>query len=76
MPLPALDAYLDAVDRQGFVVTSVNDQIENFIDEPGYYVNVAHSDDYIRRVWGDYFEVIDIVPGMIATHDLAVLRKR
>ncbi len=76
LPLPALDAYLDTVARDGFVVTSVNDQIRNFIDEPGYYVNVAHSDDYVRRVWGEYFDVVDIIPGMVATHDLAVLRKR
>ena len=76
LPLPALDAYLDSVAREGFVVTSANDQIREFIDEPDYYVNVAHSDDYVRRVWGQYFDVVDTVPGMTATHDLAVLRKR
>jgi SAM-dependent methyltransferase len=71
-----LDDYLDGIERKGFVVTGDNDQIEDFIDEPGYYVNVAHSKDYVRRVWGQYFEVVDLIPGMIATHDLAVLRKR
>ena len=76
LPLPALDAYLDAVARDGFVVTSVNRQVRRFIDEPGYYVNVAHSDNYVRRVWGEYFDVVDTIPGMTATHDLAVLRKR
>ena len=74
--LPALDAYLDAVARDGFVVTGVNDQIRNFIDERDYYVNVAHSAAYVRRVWGEYFDVVDTVPGITATHDLAVLRKR
>ena len=48
----------------------------DFIDEPDYYVDVSHSDAYVRRVWGEYFEVVDTVPGMTATHDLAVLRKR
>jgi hypothetical protein len=76
LPLPELDAYLDAVARDAFVVTSVNDQIRDFIDEPHYYVNVAHSDDYVRRVWGEYFDIVDTVPGITATHDLAVLRKR
>jgi len=76
LPLPVLDAYLDAVARDGFVVTSVNRQIRDFIDEPGYYVDVSHSDAYVRRVWGEYFDVIDTIAGMTATHDLAVLRKR
>ena len=58
------------------IAARVPDQLANFIDEPGYYINVAHSKDYVRRVWGEYFEVVDIIPGMIATHDLAVLRKR
>jgi hypothetical protein len=61
---------------QGFVVTNVNKQIRSFIDDPRYYVNVAHSDDYVRSVWGEYFDVVDTISGMIGTHDLAVLRKR
>jgi len=76
MPVAALGAYLDALERDGFMMTNINKQIEEFIDERGYYLNVAHSSDYVRRVWGEYFEVIDTVPGMVATHDLAVLRKR
>jgi SAM-dependent methyltransferase len=75
LPLPHLDVYLETVARDGFVMSSVNDQIRDFIDEPSYYVDVAHSDAYVRRVWGEYFDVVDTVPGMIATHDLAVLRK-
>jgi len=76
LPWPALDAYLGAVARDGFVVTSANNQIRNFIDDPRYYVDVSHSTAYVRRVWGEYFDVIDIVPGMTSTQDLAVLRKR
>ena len=76
LPLPDLDAYLDAVARDGFVMTGVNNQIRDFIDERDYYVDASHSDAYVRRVWGEYFEVVDTVPGMTATHDLAVLRKR
>jgi hypothetical protein len=74
--LGQLEACLARVERKGFVVTSANDRIRDFIDEKGYYVNVAHSTDCERRVWGEYFEVVDILPGMVATHDLAVLRKR
>ena len=76
LPLPTLDAYLDAVARDGFLMTSVNRQIRDFIDEPDYYVDVSHSDAYVRRVWGEYFDVVDTIPGMTATQDLAVLRKR
>jgi SAM-dependent methyltransferase len=76
LSLAALDTHLDAVVREGFLVTSGNDQIRDFIDEPDYYINVSHSDDYVRRVWGEYFDVVDTIPGMTATHDLAVLRKR
>jgi SAM-dependent methyltransferase len=76
LPLPELDAYLDAVARDGFVMTGVNDQIRDFIDERDYYLDVSHSDAYVRRVWGEYFDVVDTIPGMTATHDLAVLRRR
>ncbi|MEO8306354.1 MAG: class I SAM-dependent methyltransferase [Betaproteobacteria bacterium] len=76
LPFRELDRLLDRVERKGFVLTGGNDQLRDFIGEANYYANVFHSKDYVRRIWGEHFEVIDIVPGMIATHDLAVLRKR
>jgi hypothetical protein len=39
-------------------------------------VNVWHGEDYVRRVWGDYFDVLHVIPGYILHHDLVVLRKR
>jgi len=67
---------LKRVEDEGFVITANNDQLDNVIDNKNYYVNVTHSWSYIRREWGKYFEVVDIVPGMIYTHDVVVLKKR
>jgi SAM-dependent methyltransferase len=63
------------VRRNGFVITGVNDQIQEMIAESDYYVNVMHSGRYVRENWGRLFEVLDIVPSLIHTHDLVVLRK-
>jgi 2-polyprenyl-3-methyl-5-hydroxy-6-metoxy-1,4-benzoquinol methylase len=67
---------LNRIAQEGIVVTSNNNQIDNVIDDKNYYVNVAHSWDYIRREWTKYFEVIDIIPGMVYTHDVVILKKR
>jgi SAM-dependent methyltransferase len=67
---------LRRIEEEGFVVTSKNDQIDNVIDDKNYYVNVTHSWNYIRREWTKYFEIVDIVPGMIFTHDVVILKKR
>ena len=71
---PVLDLY-DRVQQEGFVVTSSNDQLNDVIDDKAYYVNVMHSWPYIRRTWGQYFDVVRIVPGFFHTHDAVVLRR-
>jgi len=63
------------VERSGLLVTSRNSQIDGHADHRGEYVNVSHSHDYIRREWSRHFDVLEIVPGYIFTHDLVVLRK-
>jgi|SRR5579883_3395643 len=40
---------------------------------PEYYHLTLHSHDYVRRVWGEYFEVLDIVPQIINNNQDAVL---
>jgi len=70
-----LQSLLSRIEENGFVITSSNDQINDVIDQKDYYINVAHSKTYIREKWSKYFEVIDIIPGFIATHDLVVLRR-
>lgn len=41
-----------------------------------YSCNVFHSSDYIRRVWGRFFDVITIIPAEHAYHSVAVLKKK
>lgn len=40
---------------------------------PDYYHLALHSHEYVRRVWGEYFEVLDIVPQIINNNQDAVL---
>jgi hypothetical protein len=37
---------------------------------------VFHATQYIYQRWTRHFEVLDVLPGYIFTHDLVVLRKR
>jgi SAM-dependent methyltransferase len=64
------------VQREGLVVTSENSQLTGFVEHPEEYVNVFHSHDHIRREWGRHFEIVDILPGYIFTHDLIIARRR
>ena len=42
-----------------------------------YYRDVAHTPEYIYRVWSNYINIIDIIPaGMGHHHDLVVCRKK
>jgi cyclopropane fatty-acyl-phospholipid synthase-like methyltransferase len=43
---------------------------------PVFYQTAFHSHEYIRRVWGAYFEVLQIEPQALESHsDLVLLRK-
>ncbi|MFO0852191.1 MAG: class I SAM-dependent methyltransferase [Gemmataceae bacterium] len=46
------------------------------LGEADYYRDTFHTAGYVRRVWGEYFDVLDIRPSHIAHQDLAVLRRR
>ncbi len=65
-----------AVDRAGLLEGGGNDQMDGFADHRGEYVNVFHVTQYICERWARHFEVLDVLPGYIFTHDLVVLRKR
>ena len=44
---------------------------------PAFYQTAFHSHEYIRRVWGEYFEVLQIEPQALESHsDLVMLRKK
>lgn len=64
------------VQREGLVVTSGNTQLEGFVEQPDEYVNVFHSHQHVRRDWSRYFEIVEILPGYIFTHDLVIARRR
>jgi ubiquinone/menaquinone biosynthesis C-methylase UbiE len=43
---------------------------------PDFYQTTYHSEDYIRRVWSNYFEIVCYVPRGINNHqDAVILRK-
>jgi SAM-dependent methyltransferase len=76
VPAAFYSAAISRVQAEGFVITACNDQINGIINDRDYYVNVMHSRDYIYRRWGEYFEILAIIPGFIYTHDMVVMRKR
>jgi len=44
---------------------------------PAFYQTAFHSHEYIRRVWGEHFEVLNIVPQALESHsDLVLLRRK
>lgn len=42
---------------------------------PDFYQTSFHTTDYVRTVWGEYFEVIDIKADGIGVQDAVLLRK-
>jgi len=40
---------------------------------PDFYRTTLHSHDYVRKEWGRYFEVIDIIPKAIGNHQDAII---
>lgn len=46
------------------------------LPEPDYYRNTYHTAEYVRRVWGKWFDVLAVLPGHLFLQDVAVLRRR
>jgi SAM-dependent methyltransferase len=60
----------------GFVDLGRNSDIDSVTKGSDYYRNVFHRPDYIRKTWGQYFEILAIEEGIIGNaHDLVVARK-
>jgi len=64
------------VQRAGIFCAGRNGQLDGHAEHGDQYVNVYHSLGYIRRVWAEHFEIVDILPGYLFTHDLVVMRRR
>lgn len=51
--------------------------LRDVLAERGYYRNSFHSHAYVRKAWGRYFEIVEIVPACIGNvQDLVVMRAR
>lgn len=62
---------------QGFVATGLNVDLVGAISDDTYYVNSLHTHEYVRRVWGRFFDIIRIYDSSVANHqDLVAMRKR
>jgi SAM-dependent methyltransferase len=65
-----------SVAEHGIAVTGANPQIEIDLDGEPYYVDVFHSREYIRDVWSEYFDILDILDAVAANQDLVVMQRR
>jgi len=61
--------------KEGVSFSSNNDQISGFADRADLYVNVFHDKEYVRQIWSKFFNIAEILPGYIYTHDLVVMLK-
>ncbi len=70
---------LDIVRQHGFLDVGLNpnlNDVEAIQTDTEYYRNTFHTHEYIRREWGKYFKIIDIIPGYIGNHqDLVIMQK-
>jgi len=58
-----------------FLVTGLNHDLRGHVEDESYYKNVLHTPDYIFSFWSQYFEIVDIIPGLALPQDLVVMRK-
>ena len=79
---PGAMAYLRVTpaERAALAKTGVADRpdpaLAGHIDDASYYRCTFHTDEYVRRVWGERFEVRAILTAHVGLQDLVVLRKR
>lgn len=66
---------LGAVEREGIFVAGSNSQLDGATEDAGEYLNVFHSQGYVRDRWSRWFDVRAIYPGYIYTHDLVVMQR-
>jgi SAM-dependent methyltransferase len=71
---------LDAVRWEEWRKTGIfslqNIDLQGYIDDADYYCNTYMTNDYVRRTWSNYFQVVDIIPAYIGNQqDLVILRK-
>ncbi len=65
----------EKIQRYGFAVAGKNNQISDAIKNEEYYVSSFHSEQYIRKNWSQYFDILDIIPSFMGHHDLVIMKK-
>jgi len=61
---------------EGFADVGRSSDIDAVTHGSTYYRNVFHQPDYIRKVWGEYFEILAIEEAIVGNYqDLVVARK-
>lgn len=73
-----LDAsILEIMNKKGFFYYEAGFDYGKSISLPGFYQTAFHSHSYIRREWGNYFDIIDILTlGMDNHQDTILMQKR
>lgn len=69
-------ALLKSIERKGILCNGRNNSLDGHVAHEDEYVNVFHSHRYIQRTWGKHFQILEVLPGYIFTHDLVIMRKR
>ncbi|MDA8016747.1 MAG: class I SAM-dependent methyltransferase [Thermoanaerobaculia bacterium] len=72
---PPLEVLRDWQAR-GFSDLARDPALDGLIGDEEYYRATFHREDYVRRVWGQYFEIIEILPGFAHIQDMVILRSR
>lgn len=69
-----ISSLLTRIEREGFIDLHPDLALAEVITEQEYYRAAFCSHDYIRRVWSQYFHIIDILEGLVL-QDMIVLQK-
>jgi SAM-dependent methyltransferase len=71
------DDQRESLRREGYLDLGGNLDISGAVAaDPGYYRNVFHTEEYVRSVWGQHFDVLAVLPGLVGNHqDLVLLRR-
>ena len=67
---------LDEWRTRGFSDAARDPALDGLVGDDQYYRATFHRHDYVRRMWGRYFEVVEILPAFAHIQDMVVLRKR
>jgi SAM-dependent methyltransferase len=71
-----LTSHPDFIKYQGIAELPEDRLVFRWVSEASYSANVFYRYSYIRKVWGRFFDVVDIFPAMPAYQDVVVLRRQ